>query len=97
VSTPQHAVPGPRNAAARVSGLADDAKRERERERRERERERITEPADENKPRAPLPPRCVQIIPGTQRPDGTWRPDRRVRKGFVPQEERAKFETAKQK
>ncbi len=33
------------------------------------------------------------IIPASRRPDGTWRKDVRVRKGYVPPEEQKKFET----
>ena len=33
------------------------------------------------------------VIPASRRPDGTWRKEIRVRKGYVPPEEQQKFET----
>lgn len=34
-----------------------------------------------------------RVIPASRRPDGTWRKERKVREGFVPQEEVKAFET----
>ena len=33
------------------------------------------------------------IIPASRRPDGTWRKEVRVRKGYIPPDEQKKFET----